>query len=161
MELMVGLGIVMLLVGLGTQAGRFWSQHREMRKPMDDMKSLAKKAHHRAIAEQRDWEIVIRTRSLELRPKQAASEADAKFFEEADEALKRGPGVEYFSYDEDVLLAVRRFGETEFAEPRPDYWVFKHTGICEPLVFRVERGERWMEAQFDPLTAGVQYESGE
>lgn len=155
MELMLGLGIILLLVGVGMYAGKFWSEEQMLHKPMDEMKIMAKKAQHRAISEQRDWEIVIRPSSLELRPKQAANEADQEFLDAADKKLERRPGVESVSFAEDIRLAVRRFGEDKFQVPRPDYWVFQHTGICEPILFRVERGERFVEVQFDPLTAGV------
>lgn len=157
-ELMVGLGIAMLLIGAGLGAGKFWQANQALHKPMDEIKGMAKLANHRAIAEQRDWEIVIRPDSLELRPKKAASEADQKFLDTADEKLKRKDGVQSVGLGEGVLVSVKRFGEDQWQKPRPDYWVFQHSGICEPIHIRVEVGERAIEAQFDPLTAGVQFE---
>ena len=157
-ELMVGLGIAMLLLGAGMGAGKFWQANQALHKPMDAIKTMAKLANHRAIAEQRDWEIVLRADSLELRPKKAASDADQKFLDTADEKLKRADGVQSVGLGEGVLLAVKRFGEDEWQKPRPDYWVFQHSGICEPIRIRVEVGERSIEAVFDPLTAGVQFE---
>lgn len=159
-ELMVAMGIIMLLVGVGMYAGKFWSEEEQLRKPMDEMKVMAKKAIHRAIAEQRDWEIIINKRSLELRPKQAASEADQKFLDEADEKLQRGSGEEMVSFEEDIELMVRRFGEEKWQYPRPDNWVFQHSGICEPIYFKVIRGNRYVEVNFDPLTAGARDEDG-
>jgi Tfp pilus assembly protein FimT len=150
-ELMVGLGIVMILLGVGTHAGRFWQDEQELHKPMDKLKEYAKRACHLAIAEQRDWEVIISPHSLELRPKQAASEADEK--------EKRKPGGESVSFESDVLLAVRRFGEEKWQTPRPDHWIFQHSGICEPIHFRVERGPRALEVGFDPLTAGATEET--
>ena len=93
-ELMVGLGIAMLLIGAGLGAGKFWQANQALHKPMDEIKGMAKLANHRAIAEQRDWEIVLRADSLELRPKKAASDADQKFLDTADEKLKRKDGVQ-------------------------------------------------------------------
>ena len=160
-ELMVGLGIVLLLLGIGMYAGKFWAEEQALHKPMDQMKMLAKMAQHRAIAEQRDWEILIRPGSFELRPKQAASEADQQFLDAGDKAKGRSSGVESYTCPEEIRLAIRRFGEEKWQVPRPDHWVFQHTGICEPINFRVERGERFVEATFDPLTAGVQSEESD
>jgi len=157
-ELMVGLGIAMLLIGAGLGAGKFWQANQALHKPMDEIKGMAKLANHRAIAEQRDWEIVLRADSLELRPKKAASDADQKFLDTADEKLKRKDGVQSVGLGEGVLLSVKRFGEDQWHKPNPDYWVFQHSGICEPIQIRVEVGDRAIEAQFDPLTAGVQFE---
>ena len=157
-ELMIGLGIAMLLIGAGLSAGKFWEAHEALHKPMDELKALAKLANHRAISEQRDWEIVVRPTSLELRPKKAASDADQKFLNTVDAELKRVDGLQSVALGEGVKLAIRRFGEEDWQTPRPDYWIFQHSGICEPIRIRVELGDRWIEVQFDPLTAGVQFQ---
>ena len=154
-ELMVGLGIVFILLGVGTHAGRFWAAEQALHKPMDKLKEFAKRACHLAIAEQRDWEIVINARSIEMRPKQAASEADQRFLDAADTKLERKPGGESVTFEPDIRLAIRRFGEEKWQNPRPDHWVFQHSGICEPIHFRVEREGRALEVTFDPLTAGA------
>ncbi|MBP7949871.1 MAG: prepilin-type N-terminal cleavage/methylation domain-containing protein [Verrucomicrobiales bacterium] len=161
LELMIVMAIAVLLVGIGAKGMGAWDDSAKLRRPLDEMKVLAKKAWHRAIAEQRDWEIVIKPRSLELRPKQAAASEDQKFLDAADKQLGRDSGIEVKTFDADISFAVRRFGEEKWQTPRPDYWVFKHSGICEPLMFRVERENRWTEVQFDPLTAGVQREESD
>jgi prepilin-type N-terminal cleavage/methylation domain-containing protein len=154
-ELMVGLGIVLILIGVGTHAGTFWAADQALHKPMDKLKEMAKRASHLAIAEQRDWEVVISERSLELRPKQAASAVDQKFLDAADKKLERKQGGETVLFDPEVRLAVRRFGEEKWQTPRPDHWIFQHSGICEPIRVRVERETRALEVGFDPLTAGA------
>jgi prepilin-type N-terminal cleavage/methylation domain-containing protein len=161
-EIMVVLGIIGLLVGIGMYGAKFYEESQKIHKPIDELKVLAKKAWHRSVTEQRDWEIVISKNSLELRPKQAALAEDQRFFTEGDKALGRGDGVEFVPLkDEEASLAVRRFGEEQWFDPRPDYWVFKQSGICEPLMFRVERRGHWVEVRFDALTAGVQWEESD
>ena len=154
-ELMVGLGIVLILVGVGTHAGSLWTADQALHKPMDKLKEFAKRASHLAIAEQRDWEIIISERSIELRAKQAATEADQNFLNAADKKLERKSGNELVVFEEDVKVAVRRFGEEKWQKPRPDHWIFQQGGICEPIFFRVERENRVLEVTFDPLTAGA------
>ncbi len=154
-ELMVGLGIVLILVGVGSQAGALWSADQALHKPMDKLKEFAKRASHLAIGEQRDWEIIISERSIELRPKQAATEADQRFLNEADKQQQRKSGNELVVFDSEVKVAIRRFGEEKWQKPRPDYWVFQQSGICEPIFLRVERDNRVLEVTFDPLTAGA------
>ncbi len=152
---MVGLGIVLILIGVGTHAGTFWAADQKLHKPMDKLKEMAKRASHLAIAEQRDWEVIITEHSLELRPKQAASEADQTFLATADKKLERKPTDELVNFEENVVFAVRRFGEDKWQKPRPDHWVFQHSGICEPIRVRVEFEQRALEVGFDPLTAGA------
>jgi prepilin-type N-terminal cleavage/methylation domain-containing protein len=162
-EMMVVLAIIVLLVTLGTKGVGNWGEGQKIRKPLDEMKVLAKKAWHRSVSEQRDWEIILKPRSLELRVKQAAREEDQQFQRAADEDQDRGTGGEFIPFENDIRLKVKRFGETQWQEPRPDHWVFQHSGICEPLQFRIERetdlGLKWIEVVFDPLTAGVQAEN--
>ncbi len=155
MELMVALGIVMILVGVGTHLGGAMAAEQELHKPMDKLKEMAKQACHLAIAEQRDWEVIITDRSLEMRPKQAANEEDQQFIDAADKKLERPAGTVLISFDETIQLKVQRFGEDKWMKPRPDHWVFQHSGICEPIRFRVERELRALEVGFDPLTAGA------
>jgi prepilin-type N-terminal cleavage/methylation domain-containing protein len=157
-ELMIALGIVMILLGAGAHMGTLWSADQALHKPMDKMKEFAKRAAHLAIAEQRDWEIVITEQSLELRPKQAATEEDQKFLNAADKKLERKSGNEVINFEPEVRVAIRRFGEDKWQNPRPDHWVFQHSGICEPIYFRVERENRALEVTFDPLTAGAKDE---
>lgn len=154
---MVCLGIAMLLLGVGMYAGKFWSEEQAFSKPMDEIKIMAKTAQHRAIAEQRDWEIILRPRSIELRAKQAVSQEDQNFLQAVDANEKRGSGTQTYKFAEDIEVYVKRFGEDKWHSPRPDHWVFQHSGICEPLQFRVVRGAREAVVMFDPLTAGTRH----
>ncbi len=160
-ELMVSFAIIMVIIGVGAYGARAWSEEQKFNRPIDELKTMAKKAWHRAIAEHSNWEIVIRPRSLELRPKEGKTEEARDVRREADKQLGLTSGVEFFQLPEDMQVAVRHFGEDKWAVPRPDFWVFQHSGLCEPMMFRFERGERWLEMRFDPLTASVQWQDAD
>jgi hypothetical protein len=44
---------------------------------------------------------------------------------------------------------------------RPDdqAWIFRPSGLCEPLAVRMMEDDAWLEIEFDPLTASLSGES--
>jgi hypothetical protein len=155
MELMVALAIVMVLIGVGSHMGSVYSNEQALHKPMDKMKEYAKRAAHLAIAEQRSWEVIVYPNRLVMQPKEATTEDGQAFLNAADKRQERNTDGESVTFEPDIRLAIRRFGEDKWQTPRPDHWVFQHSGICEPIHFRVERELRALEVGFDPLTAGA------
>jgi rRNA maturation protein Rpf1 len=164
MELMIVLAIVMLLATIGMRASRGFTESFATKKPLDDLKIMAKTAWHRATTEQIDWEVIIRKQGLELRARAASRQDDAEFLKASDQAQKRSDGIQSKQYGPEFLLKVKRFGEATWREPpsNGESWVFTVSGVCEPIEFRVERnsdrGFEAIECAFDPLTAGTRFE---
>jgi type II secretion system protein H len=50
---------------------------------------------------------------------------------------------------------IRPFGSEKSAKPDGQTWIFQPSGLCEPITFRLEEGDAWIEVAFDPLTASI------
>lgn len=161
MEMLLVLAVIGL-VFVGSYVGIAGANdERELRKPYVDLRGLAKTAWQRAMHEQRSWQIRFYPDRMVLEPKQAVNEADARMFQQADQAQGRGTGIQTVTLPEGVQMEVRRWGGKAWFTPQPEpvtAWVFEHSGLCEPISVRFTREGRTVGAQFDPLTASVKEE---
>ena len=53
-----------------------------------------------------------------------------------------------------IRLLVRK-GAGKWTQPKEEPWKFAPNGLVEPLSLRLERNGKWLEIDFDPLTAMV------
>lgn len=49
-------------------------------------------------------------------------------------------------------LKIMRWGESKWRAPDNDAWVFQPGGLVEPVQFRLQRDNAWIELGFDPVT---------
>lgn len=161
MEMLVALAIIGIIIGGGFSAMSGLNEEQALRRPLGELKVMAKKAWQQAMQEQRAWQIVIRGDGFILQPRQAVNAEDARLFQQADEAMNRGPGYLSYKLEPEVRVEVRHFGEDQWHEPRPDVWVFEHSGLCEPISVRLVTEYATVSVQFDPLTAAVAMETFE
>jgi prepilin-type N-terminal cleavage/methylation domain-containing protein len=155
MEILVALAIVSLIVAAGFISMRSLNDEEQLRRPFGKLRELAKIAWQRSIQEQRAWQIRFMPDHFVLEPRQVAREEDRQLFQQADEALGRSSGVRVEQLPPGIGVEIRHWGDERWYRPRPDVWVFEHSGICEPVAVRFVSEVGSLGAQFDPLTASV------
>ena len=154
-ELLVALAIIGLIVVSSMVAVGSLNEERRLREPLNELRIMAKRAWGRSMEEQRAWQIRLMPQEFILEPKQPINLDDLKMFTDADAKLNRGTGVDSFKIDPDIRMEVRHWGEPQWHSPRPDAWVFEHSGLCEPINIRFISEFGSVQVSFDPLTADV------
>ncbi len=155
MEMLVALAIIGIIVAGSVVAVGSLNDERKLRTPLNELRIFAKRAWARSMEEQRAWQIRLTADRFILEPKQPVHEEDRKLFNDVDAQLKRGSGVDTYVIDAEIRMEVRHWGETEWHSPRPDAWVFEHSGLCEPINVRFISEFGSISVSFDPLTAAV------
>lgn len=155
MEMLVALAIIGLIIAGSMIAVGALNDERNLRAPLNELRMMAKKAWARSMEEQRAWQIKLLPDRFVLEPKQPIHADDLKLFKDADTQLNRGSGVDSYVINPEIRMEVRHWGEAEWHAPRPDPWVFEHSGLCEPINIRFISDFATVEVSFDPLTAAV------
>jgi prepilin-type N-terminal cleavage/methylation domain-containing protein len=158
MEMLVALAIIGVIISGSMIAVGSLNDERALRAPLNELRIMGKRAWARSMEEQRAWQIKLLPDRIVLEPKQPIHADDLKLFKEVDEQMKRGSGVDTYIIDPEIKMEVRHWGETEWHVPRPDAWVFEHSGLCEPINIRFSSAYATVEVSFDPLTAAVSNE---
>lgn len=155
MEMLVALAIVGIIISASVIGVGSLNDERNLRAPLNELRILGKRAWARSMEEQRSWQIKILPDRFVLEPKQPVQADDLKMFKEVDAQMGRGNGLDSYKIDPEIRIEVRHWGETEWHAPRPDAWVFEHSGLCEPINVRFISEFATIEVNFDPLTAAV------
>lgn len=158
MEMLVVLAIVGMLFAGAFRGMASLNDERALRAPLNELRSMAKKAWQRSLQEQRAWQIRFRPGSMVLEPRQATQADDRAMLAAADQMARRGSGIVTYSFDPEIQVEIRHWAEREWHPPLPDVWVFEHSGLCEPISVRFRSSIGAIAVQFDPLTAAVNYE---
>jgi prepilin-type N-terminal cleavage/methylation domain-containing protein len=160
-EIMVVLGILVLLAGMGMKGKSMYDDSRRLQMLSDELKFMAKKGWQRSVSKQQDWQIVIQQSQFELLPKKDVSEESQKMQDEIDRNMgAKAPERETIPLGQGVRVKVMHFGAAKWQESPIDRWVFKSSGLCEPIKLRIERlrengNAESVELEFDPLTAAA------
>src|SRR5436190_20333389 len=158
MEIMIVLAIIGLVFAGSYKGITALNEQAELAKPFESLRSMAKTAWQRSMAEQRSWQIHFFADSFVLEPKQAAKEEDRKMFNDSDLKKQRGTGLESVKVKSDIIMEIRRWGQPNWIRMQPKVevvWVFEQSGLCEPISVRFTSDRGTVGAQFDPLTASV------
>ena len=155
MEMLVALAIVGIIISASVIGVGSLNDERNLRAPLNELRILGKRAWARSMEEQRAWQIKILPDRFVLEPKQPVHADDLKMFKEVDAQMNRGTGVDVVKIDPEVRIEVRHWGEAEWHTPRPDAWVFEHSGLCEPINIRFISSFATITVSFDPLTAAI------
>ena len=155
MEMLVALAIVGIIISASMIGVGSLNDERTLRAPLNELRILGKRAWARSMEEQRAWQIKILPDRFVLEPKQPVHADDLKMFKEVDAQMGRGSGLDVYKIDPEVRIEVRHWGEAEWHTPRPDAWVFEHSGLCEPINIRFISEFATIVVSFDPLTAAV------
>ena len=155
MEMLVALAIIGVIISGSVIAVGSLNDERNLRAPLNELRIMGKRAWARSMEEQRAWQIKLLPDRFVLEPKQPVNADDLKLFKDVDTKLGRGSGIDTYVIDPEVRMEVRHWGETEWHAPRPDAWVFEHSGLCEPINIRFVSDFATVVVSFDPLTAAV------
>jgi len=140
-EIAVVLAIIVLLIGAAIPFSSGFMREQRLRDVVRELLVLAKTGRAEAMSTGR---------------------AAALVFEKAGFALAR-PGdqepSESYALPEGMSYSLLPFGAEKAVKPDGQRWIFQPTGLCEPLTFRLEEDEAWMEVVFDPLTANIAEEA--
>lgn len=159
-EIVITLSIVGLLIALAIGSTITLSHTRALEEPISKVQEFAKKARNLAILEQRPYMVEIQPHSVAIYSLVSAAGNTAGAFGAAQEAAPRGR-VDYFEFDPDVALSVRRWRSNDFAPPGRQVWIFERSGLCEPLAVRADSANGFIEVSFNALDAHVEDKTSE
>lgn len=136
-EIALVLAIMVLIIGAAIPLSSGFMREQRLRDPVRELLILAKTARTEAMTTGRPTGVVFGKNGYGLlRP--AADEASDTY------TLPRG-----------MSYSIRPFGSEKTAKPDGQTWIFQPSGLCEPITFRLEEDDAWIEVAFDPLTAGI------
>ncbi|MFZ4483570.1 MAG: pilus assembly FimT family protein [Chthoniobacterales bacterium] len=141
LEIALVVAIIVLLVGATVPLVSGFTREQRLREVARELLVLAKTARTDAMTTGRVAEVVFGRKALFLR---RGGE------EKPTEKFKLPRGMEY---------ALRPLGAEKLLRPDDQAWIFRPSGLCQPLAVRVTEGEAWLEVEFDPLTASLSGES--
>ena len=174
-EIVGTLFIYTLIIGAATMSLNSSGPKKDLLRPAVKMKVFARKALALARNTQRPHSIVMNQTgfilrethmrqedidsSLDPKREEGGRRSDFKVDEEDEEtggAAERV--VESYELDEGTELQVRRFNEKDWSPAKNTEWNFYTSGICDPIMIRIDTPQGFIEMEFNPLTAKVQLE---
>jgi|GEM_PF-446462 len=159
-EIVITLSIVALLIAMALGSTITLSHTRALEEPISKVQEFAKRARNLAILEQRPYLLEITPHAVAIFSLVSAGGETASVFGAAESAALKGR-LDYFDFDPDVVLTVRRWRSGEFAPPGRQVWIFERSGLCEPLAVRAESANGFIEVTFNALDAHVEDKASE
>jgi prepilin-type N-terminal cleavage/methylation domain-containing protein len=159
-EIVITLSIVALLIAMALGSTITLSHTRALEEPISKVQEYAKKARNMAILEQRPYMVEITPHSVAIFSLVSASGNTVGGFGAAQAATPKGR-VDFFDFDPEVVLTVRRWRANDFAPPGRQVWIFERSGLCEPLAVRADSANGFIEVSFNALDAHVEDKASE
>ena len=160
-EILVSFFLLILIIGVGVLSISSISEEKSLVDPASKLKAMARKSLQMAITNRRSFAIAFGSGGFVLQsgaaPGEVGEEAMLSLLPAEERAARRE--VEAYSFEDDMFLEIRRWGERNFRAPERDLWVFEPSGICEPLSVRLVNSYGVVEMEFNPLTAKVSDET--
>jgi hypothetical protein len=141
LEIALVVAIIVLLVGAAIPLVSGFTKEQRLRDVARELLVLAKTARTDAMTTGRASEVVFGRKGFSLW--RVGDEKPTETF-----LLPRG--MEY---------ALRPLGAEKLLRPDDQAWIFRPSGLCEPLAVRMMEDDAWLEIEFDPLTASLSGES--
>lgn len=154
LEIVIAISLMALLIALAVGSTITLSHQRLLQQPMNKVREFAKRARNLAILEQRPYQVVIMPNSVAIYSL-ISTDGGQGVFGAAEAAQQRGR-VDYYEWDSDVVMSVRRWRAQEFMEPSRQVWIFERSGLCEPLAVRADSEHGFIEMAFNALDAHVE-----
>ena len=182
LEIIIVLSIAAVLIGLSVPFISGMLREDQMRRPVRELQDLAQLMRNRAMTEHLAYEInftaegfsgrqhKLYSESLGAgatpRPTPAdGSEPDQSSSDEPPaptEETEKSEVVAEFAFPAEMTCRLLFWGSRQWMEPAGEpatsQWVFQPSGLCNPLRVQFRKGESWIEAAFNPLTADIQEE---
>lgn len=142
-EIALVLAIIVMIVGAAIPLSSGFMREQRLRDVVRELLILAKTARSEAMTTGRATGVVLGKKGFGLM--QAGGE-------EASDSYQLPRSMNY---------VLRPFASEKTIKPDGQTWIFQPSGLCEPLTFRVEENDAWIEVTFDPLTANIGEEAYE
>ena len=173
LELVIAMSLIVVILGLGVVHFVADSGEREIRQAVSKVEAMASRGHAMAILHQKPFWLRLEPGRIvlagaEIEERRGEDDLFMEDLEWAGEEVSNE--VIYDSFSTDTVIGLRRWGAKEdawiFPKETPTgmitvSWNFQSSGLCEPVAFRVERDESWVEMQMHPLTARIEEEAME
>ncbi len=140
-EIAIVLAIIVLIIGAAVPLSSGFMREQRMRDPLRQLLILAKTARTEAMTTGRPAGVVFDKKGFGILRPGAKELSDIRHLP---------AGMSY---------TILPFGMERRIKPDGQTWIFQPTGLCEPLTVRLEQGDAWIEATFDPLTAEISEEN--
>jgi len=140
-EIVLVVAIISLLIGVAIPLSSGFTREQRLRDVVRELLVFAKTARSEAMTTGRTAAVI--------------------FDKEGFRVLRAGDEEpsEMFELPEGMSYVIIPYGGEKPLRPDGQRWVFQPTGLYEPITFRLEHNDDWMEVAFDPLTAGISEES--
>ena len=142
-EIALVLAIIVMLVGVAIPLSSGFMREQRLRDVVRELLILAKTARSEAMTTGRATGIVFDKKGFGMLRAGA---------EEPSDVYQLPAGISY---------VLRPFSSEKTIRPDGQTWIFQPTGLCEPVTFRAEENDAWIEVTFDPLTANIGEEAYE
>lgn len=140
-EIVLVLAIMALIIGATIPLSSGFRREQRLRDPVRELLVLAKTARAEAMTTGRATGLVFHKEGFGLLRPGAEEPTDV------------------FHLPARMSYTLTPFGMEKPLKPDGQTWVFQPTGLCEPITFRLQEGEAWIQVAFDPLTADLAEES--
>ena len=145
LELMIVLVIMAIFLSVAALSFQGLSEEEILTRPADELQRVAREAVRRASIFEQPEVIVFDKRGFGI---QYRGEADAA-------GQGGGNWVRHTELPNDMKMFLKHWGQTEWQPAAGQLWMVQPSGLCEPITVRIDRGQSFVEMQFNPLTGGV------
>jgi Tfp pilus assembly protein FimT len=118
-------------------------QEEQIRKPVRELQSFAKRARRLAMEENRPYQILQLNGGYLLEPLE-----------------KKAGDNQSWRYDlpRRVTFEIQRSTDRSLQRVEDARWIFTANGLCEPITFFFQRDNDWVRFRIDALTARIENE---
>jgi type II secretory pathway pseudopilin PulG len=179
--MVVVIAIIVMILAAAMPLTSGLQQERELRDASVKVQQYAREARRLAVQDGETIDLMFTANTITFnRPNRVAKPAEG---EEEDPNLKRGsvrgrgtqlimnrrseeqlqaevdapppPDPGAFTLEEPMFFSMYSVEKKEWLPVEGWRWRFQPSGLCDPIEFRIYRGEAYMGARFAPLTAGI------
>lgn len=147
LELTVVLFIMALFVTVAAVSFQGMDGEQVLREPAEELQRMAREAVRRAGMYEQPEVIVFEKHGFGIR-----------YRDDVNATPENGGTTRWMrrvQIPEDITFRMKHWGQSEWKPAAGQRWLVQASGLCEPLAVRLERGNSYIEMQFNPLTGGV------
>ena len=185
LEMVVVIAIIVIILAAAMPLTKGLGQEKMLRDASVDVQQYAREARRLAVQDGETIDLMFTENTLTfVRPNRLPEEEEGA---QKDETLKRGsirsrgpqlsmrrqteeelqaaaeaappPDPKPINLEEGLVYSMYSTEKKKWVPVKAWRWRFQPSGLCDPLEFRIYRGEAYIGARFAPLTAGIVEES--
>lgn len=136
-EVLVALSIVAILLGVSIPVAYSWQELAKLRTPAQKLYDLVNQARSDSFNESRIYTLRLRKDQFEVYPHGESEPVDS------------------YSIPEGTSYLFKPWLATDWQTPEFYEWVISPFELLEPLSFRFQRKDQYVEQTYHPLTANI------